>query len=59
MQILDFEKAVAAGYEHCYAEDLTNYTRSMTVVRLVAQILAEANNLHLEVKQSEVPQVTR
>lgn len=59
VQILDFEKAVAAGYEHCYAEDLTNYTRSMTVVRLVAQILAEANNLHLEVKQSEVPQVTR
>ena len=50
---------MAAGYEHSYAEDLTNYTRSMTVVRLVAQILAEANNLHLEVKQSEVPQVTR
>lgn len=42
VQILEFEKAVAAGYEKCYAEDMTHYTRSQTVVRLVGQILARA-----------------
>ncbi len=44
--VLDFENAVAAGYDRTYAEDLTHFEESTAVVRLTSEIFAQANIQH-------------
>ncbi len=42
LEVLDFEAAVSAGYERCYAENLTHYEESKAVTRLIAEIFARS-----------------